>query len=135
MTDPSGRSTHQPGAVPLGLASIVADGMRQACLTLISGNGHAAPRPQAAQPGERRLVHDDGLAAQRRHRLAGEVVGRRTETAGGHDDRRAREGRPERLDHDGLVVGQVGHAQDGHAVGHERASELTAVRVQRSRPP
>ena len=36
---PSSRSTHQPGAVPIGLAIACADGMSVACLTFVSGIG------------------------------------------------------------------------------------------------
>src|SRR6478609_6475635 len=39
MTVPSGRSTHHPGAVPLGFGSIAADAMRHACFTFTDGNG------------------------------------------------------------------------------------------------
>ena len=47
ITRPSGRSTHQPGAVPLGLGSEVADGMTHACFTFTDGNGwpRRAQRP------------------------------------------------------------------------------------------
>ena len=41
-TRPSGASTSQPGAVPFGLGSASADGIRQACLRLTSGK--AIPR-------------------------------------------------------------------------------------------
>jgi hypothetical protein len=37
-TRPSGRVTNQPGAVPFGFGSAVADGMSHACFRLISGN-------------------------------------------------------------------------------------------------
>jgi hypothetical protein len=47
-TRPSGRSTHQPGAVPFGLGMAVADGIRQACFRLTSGSGmlRRAKRPR-----------------------------------------------------------------------------------------
>ncbi len=39
MTRPSGRSTHQPGAVPWGFARIRAEGSVHACFVLVAGNG------------------------------------------------------------------------------------------------
>jgi hypothetical protein len=38
---PSGRSTHQPGAVPFAFGIAVAEGVSQACFTFVAGKGIA----------------------------------------------------------------------------------------------
>ena len=91
----------------------------------------APPRPELSQPCERRLVLDRRLAAGLGDGLAGEVVRGGAEAAGGDDEVRARERRPEGVDDDGQVVGEVRDPQDGHALRDERSGELAAVGVGR----
>ena len=78
-TRPSGRETNQPGAVPFGFGSGSADGIRQACLRLSSGNGMSrrahSSRSQRSSSGS-----TTGVSPQTRgDRLAGEVVGGRAQ--------------------------------------------------------
>ena len=65
ISRPSGRETHQAGAVPLAFGRASADGMSQACFRFMSGIVMPAPRPQAAQP---RAPGRDRRPASRRRR-------------------------------------------------------------------
>ena len=58
MTPPSGRSTHQPGAVPFGFGRAIADGQQPGLLEVHLGEGHPAPGPQRAQPRLQLRVDD-----------------------------------------------------------------------------
>ena len=87
-TRPSGRSTNQPGAVPFGFGSAAADGISQACLRFISGNGIPRRRPELAQPG---LESGSTAASRRSPRRSPRGSGRR---ASGRGRRSRRRGRP-----------------------------------------
>ena len=74
-TPPSGRLTNQPGALPFGFGSGSLDGMRQACLRLISGNGRPRrsqrPRSQASRSGSTSGVSPSAAAIDSRVRSSG----------------------------------------------------------------
>ncbi len=130
-TRPSGRSTHQPGAVPLGFGMDVADGMSHACLRLTRGSGMPRrsnrSRSHASSPGSiAALLPDRG-----RDRLARQVVRRRPEAARRDDQVDAIERLMERGRDLGEVVGQRHDPADGDAADGERACQLATVRVLR----
>ncbi len=130
-TRPSGRPTHQPGAVPFGLGSGRALGISQACLRLISGKGRSAPGPQAAQPGLQARVHGRLLAHDEGDRLAGQVIRRRAEAAGRDDQVCPPEGCPERAGDGPEAIGQDVDPGDPDACFGQAAGDLAAVRVAR----
>ena len=131
MTRPSGRSTNQPGAVPFGLGSAVADGISQACLRLSSGNGiprrdHSS-RSQASRSGSTSGVSPHAAAIASRVRSSG--VG--PEPAGRDDEVGPAQAGRERLGHLVEVVGEGGQAGDPDAHPGQRAGQLPGVRVAR----
>ena len=66
--------THQPGAVPLGLGIVSAEGMSVACLMLVIGHDHAPSFEHAPQPRQRFGVYRWGLTHGGCHRLPRQVV-------------------------------------------------------------
>jgi hypothetical protein len=92
---------------------------------LSSGKGHLAPSPEVAQPGFEVRVDGDGLATGGGDRLAGQVVRRRSEAAGRHDEIGAGETRREGVGHRGQVVRERGDAPTD-ARGSQAAGQLPA---------
>jgi len=78
-------STHQPGAVPIGLSIAVADGISVACLMFMAGIGRLRRAYQPASNVFKLRADCHRLAKCRRDRLAGQVVLGRAE-ATSHDD-------------------------------------------------
>ena len=91
----------------------------------------AAPLEEPAQPGLLHRVDRRDLADRGRERLAGEVVGRRAEAAGGDDEVDALERLRERRGDERQVVRERDDPPDGDAAERQRPGQLAAVRVAR----
>ena len=128
-TPPSGRLTHQPGAVPFAFGSASADGMSQACLRLISGNGmprrDQSPRSQASRSGSTAGVSPATAAIASRVRSSG--VGPRppVEMTRSARSRAVREARRDDVE----VVGQGLDPGDRDPEPGQAPGELAGVRV------
>ena len=95
------------------------------------GHRHAAPRPEAAQPGLEVRIDGRRLAGDGGDRLTGEVVRRRPEAAGRDDEVRALERRRERGGDALEVVGQGLDPADRDPEPGQAAGEIAGVRVAR----
>ena len=122
------RSTHQPGAEPIGLGSVSADGTSIACRRLA-----ARHRPEGTesllQRREQRRVLDRLLAQRIGEPFAGQVVMRRTQAAGRQHDRRASQSIGECVAQDSPVVGQHPDGSKRQAEGRQLLAEECRVRV------
>ena len=98
-------------------------------MRLISANGMPAPVPQAAEPGLEGRIDGRRLGPDRRDRLAGEVVGRRTEATGRHDEVDPAERDPEGVLDRCPAIGHGRQAADLDAGRHQRPGQLARVRV------
>ena len=131
MIRPSGRSTYQPGAVPLSFGIAVADGISQACFRFGSGNG----RPRRSNRSRSQPSRSGSTAGvsptQRRDRLASQVVRRRPEAARRHDEVRAPERLAERRGDGREIVRQRGDPTDDDAPPRQVARQVARVRVPR----
>ena len=129
ISPPSGRATHQPGAVPFGFGRAVADGISHACLRLISGKGRPRRSQSVAQPALEVRVDGRRLAEHRRRspRGSGRPASdraRRSRPRGRPGRRRSRR-RPDR----GEVVGQRDDPPDRDPERRQLAGEVAGIRV------
>ena len=127
ITRPSGRSTHQPGAVPFGLASASADGISHACFRLISAKGMPAPVPQARAASASSVGSTAGVLAP------DAAIDSRVRSSGVGPEaaRRRRRGRPGRARPEGVARRLPG----GRAAAVSRPTSTPAAVSDRASSP
>ena len=129
MTRPSGRSTHQPGAVPFAVRDRRRRRDAPGLLEVDRREGHAPPVPQPWSQASRAGIDHRDLVARRRDGLPGQVVRRGPEAAGRNDEIGALESVPERLRDRVEIVGECLEPSHPDARLGERARQLAGVRV------